>query len=111
MYMESIKQQLLTAIIIMFLAGSCMSVRHVNHSLTNEIADPVCGRVVSEDDLTTEFRSTTYYFDSQECRSVFLKDPDRFVSTKRIHQNHTTHWGILGGSLMVVSMIVMMFLL
>lgn len=109
--MGGIKQKLVIATMILTLSSSCMSIRHANHSSSNEKVDPVCGQVVSGDSLTTEFRGVAYYFDSEECRSVFLKDPERFVGKKSTSSNHFMHWGILGGSVMAISMVVMMLLL
>ena len=109
--MGSIKQKLVVATLILTLSTSCMSIRHTDHSSSNEKVDPVCGQVVSGDSLKTEFSGAAYYFDSEECRSVFLKGPERFTNRNRTSQNHTMHWGILGGSVMAISMVVMMLLL
>ncbi|MEQ8626949.1 YHS domain-containing protein [Ekhidna sp.] len=89
-----------------------MSLKNTGHSTHDKNIDPVCGQVVEADStITTKFRQTTYNFDSEECRSVFLKDPERFTSQKKISQNHMTHWGILGGTVMAASMIAMMIIL
>ena len=88
-----------------------MSIRHADHSLSNENVDPVCGQVVSGDSLMTKFSGITYYFESKECRSIFLKNPERFTTKKNSSGNPAMHWGIMGGSVMVISMVVMMLLL
>lgn len=109
--MNSLKQNLAIALLFLMTMSSCMSLTHANHSLSSDHIDPVCGQVVADETITTELGQTVYYFDSEECRSVFLKDPSRFATIKNKSQNHMTNWGILGGSVMVVSMVVMMLLL
>ncbi|MEQ9221257.1 MAG: YHS domain-containing protein [Cyclobacteriaceae bacterium] len=109
--MKRVKQKLSIIVVFILVSSSCMSLRHVDHSSSSDRIDPVCGQVVSGDNvITTELSGITYSFDSEECRSIFLKNPERFTDRKDISQNHMTHWGIVGGSLMVVSMVVMMIL-
>jgi YHS domain-containing protein len=43
--------------------------------------DPVCGfnvimEVARDDGLITTYKDQTFYFDSEECKQAFLKDPD-----------------------------------
>ena len=109
--MNSFKQNLAIALLFLIGGSSCMSLTHANHSTPNKMIDPVCGQVVAEDStITTKVGQTTYYFDSEECRSVFLKDPERFANQNNTGSNHSMHWGILGGSVMAISMVVMMLL-
>ncbi|MEQ8551776.1 MAG: YHS domain-containing protein [Cyclobacteriaceae bacterium] len=106
--MNSFRQKTAITLIFLIATTSCMSLKQTNYSTSGKNVDPVCGQVVADSTISTKLGHTVYYFDSEECRSVFLKDPERFTTQKNRAQNHMTHWGILGGSVMVVSMAVIM---
>jgi len=44
--------------------------------------DPVCGMKVEEADApaTTAYKSTTYYFCSEDCKEEFDGDPESYAS-------------------------------
>jgi voltage-gated potassium channel len=50
------------------------------------VIDPVCGAEVDPRTakFSAEFKGTTYYFDSQECKDAFGKNPDRFMEMQRV---------------------------
>ena len=51
--------------------------------------DPVCGMTVDEKtaQFTSEHMGKTYYFCSQSCKTVFDKNPMRFMN----ESDHTHH--------------------
>jgi voltage-gated potassium channel len=50
------------------------------------VIDPVCGAEVDprKATFTTDFNGMKYYFDSQECKDAFVKNPDRFMEMQRV---------------------------
>lgn len=50
-----------------------------------EAVDPVCGMTVSVEgnDVTYEYRGTTYYFCCPGCRGMFEEDPEKALNTVR----------------------------
>lgn len=43
--------------------------------------DPVCGMTVEKTKApaTTEYKGSTFYFCSSECKGKFVKDPARYI--------------------------------
>ena len=43
--------------------------------------DPVCGMTVEEDNAaaTSEYKGTTYYFCSKDCKEEFDSDPESYT--------------------------------
>lgn len=84
---------------------------HHHDSSTAKI-DQVCGKqVMDENSLSYEYQGNWYYFDTEQCLSVFKSNPDHFV-----HKQHkdtpnktlTTAGWIGGGVVMTALMILMM---
>jgi len=50
------------------------------------VIDPVCGAEVDPRTakFSAEFKGAVYYFDSQECKDAFGKNPDRFMEMQRV---------------------------
>jgi len=50
------------------------------------VIDPVCGAEVDPRKATfsADFNGAKYYFDSQECKDAFVKNPDRFMEMQRV---------------------------
>lgn len=44
--------------------------------------DPVCGMTVEEADAaaTSEYKGTTYYFCSEDCKEEFDEDPESYAA-------------------------------
>jgi YHS domain-containing protein len=43
--------------------------------------DPVCKMKVStEDSVSASYKGSNYYFCSDECKSEFIKNPEKYVS-------------------------------
>lgn len=75
-------------------AMGCGMVGHRQHryehdsSRTEPSRDPVNGHMVDGSHaLTSIFNGQTYYFDSEESRSEFNKDPQRYA-VQRTHHHH-----------------------
>lgn len=47
--------------------------------------DPVCGMEIEMEDAVSgkEYRGTTYYFCSDECREEFDKNPEKFAEKRK----------------------------
>jgi YHS domain-containing protein len=79
------------------------------------LRDPVCGmKVNSVAALSLNYRGNTYYFDSEECLTVFQKNPEQFASmdmkmNNRNGRNRMSAAAVMGGTAMVATMIVMIF--
>ncbi len=82
-----------------------------NHELSTEKIDPVCGKQVGEvSTFTYEYQGNIYYFDSEQCLSVFKNDPDHFLkeSDKVTHMKPWAKAGIIGGGVVMTAMMVLM---
>jgi len=46
------------------------------------VKDPVCGMSIEESDAvgTSEYKGTTYYFCSSDCKETFDADPDDYAT-------------------------------
>lgn len=46
------------------------------------VKDPVCGMSIEESDAvgTSEYKSTTYYFCSSDCKETFDADPEDYAA-------------------------------
>lgn len=53
------------------------------------LKDPVCGMEVTYEtaQARSEYDGQTYYFDSLECKEIFDKDPEKYVTHK--HRAHS----------------------
>jgi len=51
-----------------------------------EVTDPVCNMVIDEADAvaTSSYKGNTYYFCTEHCKESFDKDPEAFLSGKKI---------------------------
>lgn len=83
-----------------------------NHDSSMAKTDPVCGKqVVDENSLTYEYQGKIYYFDTEQCLSVFKGNPDHFLQKKKMDTSKktmtTVEW-IGGGVVMTALMILMM---
>jgi YHS domain-containing protein len=77
---------------ILLVTSSCSTNRMYTNSAPNSYTDPVCGVPLGPDAaIMQEYKGTTYYFDSEECLSVFNKNPKNF--TKIRNRRNDTHMG------------------
>lgn len=58
---------------------------------TDMVKDPVCGMHVDEKTATlkSEYKGETYCFCNQSCKTVFDKNPQRFVDEPSEHEGHS----------------------
>ena len=50
-----------------------------NHDHAGMKVDPVCGKYVDEaSSFIFEYKGNKYYFETEQCMSVFKNDPDHF---------------------------------
>ena len=51
------------------------------------LKDPVCGMEVTYEtaQARSEYNGQTYYFDSLECKEIFDREPEKYVT----HENET----------------------
>lgn len=93
-FLKVIKALFLLYISLSF--ASCITINRTRepHYETSNI-DPVCGvQVETSTALKTYYNGRTYYFDSEECQKVFLKNPDKFVGNQSAHHgNNMGHMG------------------
>lgn len=88
---------------------------HEDHNVNSSDTktDPVCGKQVGENEsLTYEYQKNTYYFDTEQCLSVFKSDPEHFL---RKQEKETPHkrWakvGWIGGGVVMVTMMGLMLI-
>ncbi|MDP3913761.1 MAG: YHS domain-containing protein [Bacteroidota bacterium] len=82
-----------------------------NHDSSDMKIDKVCGKEVGgKNSLTYEYQENTYYFDTEQCLSVFKSNPDHFLQ-KQDKDTHKKTWakaGWIGGAVVMTSMMVLM---
>ncbi len=80
---------LVPLMVLMLVLASCSSSRVA--LAQGQHMDPVCGVVVNEQNaINYTYRGNIYYFDSEECRTVFRKNPEKF-------SNHQQKTGLMNG--------------
>jgi YHS domain-containing protein len=84
-----------------------------NNASPDARIDKVCGKTVGpESSFTYEYKGTNYYFDSEQCLTVFKNNPDHFLqkSTDDAHAKNmkTTMW--IGGAIVMTAMMVFMMI-
>lgn len=83
-----------------------------NHDSSDMKIDKVCGKQVGEESFFTYvYQGNTYYFDTEQCLSVFKSNPDHFIQKQNMDTPkktmNTVGW-IGGGVVMTALMILMM---
>lgn len=109
--------------LLAFSLTSCMMIMpgHMSgsmHDSQNNISpdariDKVCGKTVGpESSFTYEYKGANYYFDSEQCLSVFKNNPEHFLPSNHndSHQknSHTAAW--IGGAVVMSAMMVAMMI-
>lgn len=109
-------------VLLTFSLSSCMmmmpghmsgSMEHSNNASSDARIDKVCGKTVGpESSFTYEYKGTNYYFDSEQCLTVFKNNPDHFLqkSAEDAHAKNmkTTMW--IGGAIVMTAMMVVMMI-
>lgn len=83
---------------------------HNSNSSDTKI-DPVCGKQVGEkDSLTYMYQKNTYYFDNEQCLSVFKNNPDHFVQKqhKKTPKKTLNTIGWIGGGVAMTALMILM---
>ena len=82
-----------------------------NHEQSVAKIDPVCGKQVGDGtSFIYEYQENVYYFDSEQCLSVFKSNPEHFMqkTDKVSHKKTWTTIGWIGGAVVMTSMMVLM---
>jgi len=58
--------------------------------MNKTVTDPVCGMVIEPTNAAAEttYRGQTYYFCSQECKTAFDKDPQKYANKAQQTERH-----------------------
>ena len=107
--------------LLSFSLSSCMMMMpahmsdmdHSNNTSSEARIDKVCGKTVGpESTFTYDYSGTTYYFDTEQCLTVFKNNPDHFLqkSPDDSHKKNmkTTMW--IGGAIVMTAMMVVMMI-
>ncbi|MDO9614857.1 MAG: YHS domain-containing protein, partial [Bacteroidota bacterium] len=67
-------------------------------------------QVMAENSLTYEYQGNAYYFDSEQCLSVFKSNPDHFVQKhhKDTPNKTLTTVGWIGGGVAMTALMILM---
>ena len=108
-------------VIILSLSTSCMMMtpihtttsmhsNHHNHNHDGSYIDLVCGTEISINDAVKyNHQEKVYYFDTDECKTVFQKNPDRFIIDNNVNGNKLISTAVItGDSLFMLGMMGMM---
>lgn len=89
--------------------SNMMHNHHQNEGINNDL---VCGTEININEAVSyNYSGNMYYFDSDECMSVFQKNPDRFIKEYRVNENKLSFrsaLAITGGALFMLGMMVLM---
>lgn len=81
------------------------------HNGSEVLIDPVCGNQVGkESSFNFDYQGTIYYFDTEQCLTVFKSNPDHFLQ-KSSNDGHHKTWkkvGMIGGAVVMSAMMVFM---
>lgn len=88
------------------------SMTESNNHITSDVKiDKVCGKEVGkESSYIYEYQGTVYYFDTEQCMSVFKSNPEHFIqkADKDSHKKSWTRVGWIGGAVVMTSMMLLM---
>ena len=98
---------------MMMMPGHMSASMHEGHNHEHSTAkvDPVCGKDVdNSSNFTFEYQGNNYYFESEQCLTVFQKDPDHFVQKqhKDRHRKTMTTVGWIGGGVVMTALMILM---
>ena len=98
---------------MMMMPGHTTGSMHENQNAIgpNAKIDPVCGKQVEEANaFRYEYQRKIYFFDTEQCVSVFKNNPDHFLQNP-VKDSHRKTWasvGWIGGGLIMTSMMILM---
>jgi len=54
---------------------------NTNTKVKNKVIDPICGKEVNPEtaEYSANYKGKVHYFDSAECKSAFLEDPEQYA--------------------------------
>lgn len=120
MKIVTIKKMSIIAL-LSFSMSSCMMMMpahmsdmdHSNNASPDARIDKVCGKTVGpESSFTYEYWGTTYYFDTQQCLTVFKNNPEHFLPANHNDSHkknwHTAAW--IGGAVVMSAMMIAMMI-
>ena len=120
MKIVTIKKMSIIAL-LSFSLSSCMMMMpahmsdmdHNNNEGSDARIDKVCGKTVGpESSFTYQYLGTNYYFDSEQCLTVFKNNPEHFLPANHNdshHKNwHTAAW--IGGAVVMSAMMIAMMI-
>lgn len=98
---------------MMMMPGHMSGSMHEDHNSNSSGTkiDLVCGKQVGEkDSLAYEYQKNTYYFDTEQCLSVFKSNPDHFVQKQHKKTPRTTlnTIGWIGGGVAMTALMILM---
>ncbi|HAQ21540.1 MAG TPA: hypothetical protein DCR40_20265 [Prolixibacteraceae bacterium] len=82
-----------------------------NHVSSDVKTDLVCGKQVGdENSLSYEYQGKIYYFDTEQCLSVFKSNPDHFLQKQHTDapQKILTTAGWIGGGVVMTALMILM---
>lgn len=100
---------------MMMMPGHMSDSMHDSHNNGSSDAkiDKVCGKSVGpESSFTYEYWGTTYYFDSQQCLTVFKNNPEHFLPANH-YDSHKSDWhkaAWIGGAVVMSAMMIAMMI-
>ena len=97
---------------MMMMPGHMSGSMPENNHITSDVkTDKVCGKQVGEESsYTYEYQGTVYYFDTEQCLSVFKSNPEHFMqkADKDSPKKSWTRVGWIGGAVVMTSMMLLM---
>lgn len=82
-----------------------------SHASSNVKTDPVCGKQVDDSNaFNYAYQGDVYYFDTEQCLSVFKSNPDHFRQ-KPDTDTHKKTWttiGLIGGGVIMTTLMILM---
>ena len=104
--------------LLLVIFNGCMMMHNMNKMDNNHLnvegfTDPVCGLQVDRDTaITLNHEGSIYYFDSEECLTVFQKNPEQFIKRDMKISNENNKKKMSGAVMMgVAAMAAMMILM
>lgn len=98
---------------MMMMPAHMSDMDHSNNASSDARIDKVCGKNVGEEsNFTYEYWGTTYYFDTQQCLTVFKNNPEHFLPANH-NDNHKNNWHTvawIGGAVVMSAMMVAMMI-
>ncbi len=112
---KNLIRHLTKIVLVLFIAtftSSCMMIHVAHHNVEVDEKfnrDPVCGsKVDSSVVINYSYKNRMYYFDNEECKKVFMQNPEKFEFTENQYHKKNSTFLIAGAVAMGVMMVFMM---